>query len=225
MTDTYANYLAPAAMISAPISSSLTCFFVEPFFFPPSPCLSVNNTFFPLISHNNNNNVLLQPSPPLYPHPPQQPPLPTPGDQSSFPRLVRPPSPNFTYFTYLPPLSVAKYSIKTGLLALEHDHTYHRQHEEEEEEEGEEQEEGGKIKKTDKIVIALVDIKLVRGSMKATDTMRGGWVNVVGYIQREQKEREKEKGGVRVQALMVWSAEGVRLGEYESAVEEREKLG
>lgn len=139
---------------------------------------------------------------------------------------MRPPSPNFTYFIYLPPLSVAKYSIKTGLLALEHDHTYHRQHEEEEEEEeGEEQEEGSKIKKTDKIVIALVDIKLVRGSMKATDTMRGGWVNVVGYIQREQNEREKEKGGVRVQALMVWSAEGVRLGEYESAVEEREKLG
>lgn len=107
-------------------------------------------------------------------------------------------------------------------MALEHDHTYHHQHEEKEEKEGEE---GSKIKKTDKMVIALVDIKLVRGSMKATDTMRGAWVNVVGYIQREQKEKEKEKGGVRVQALMVWSAEGVRLGEYERAVEEREKLG
>lgn len=149
------------------------------------------------------------------------------------PSLPTPP-PNFTYYTYIPPLSVAKYCIKTGLLALEHDHTYHRQHKEEKEEkedkeekeeEKEGEEEGSKIKKTDKMVIALVDIKLVRGNMKATDRMRGAWVNVVGYIQREQKEKEKEKGGVRVQALMVWSAEGVRVGEYESAVEEREKLG
>ena len=74
-------------------------------------------------------------------------------------------------------------------------------------------------------MVALVDIKLVRGSMKATDTMRGGWLNVVGYIEREQKEREKGKGRVRVQALMLWSAEGVKVGEYESAVVEREKLG
>ena len=116
-------------------------------------------------------------------------------------------------------------------MALEHHHTHHRQHEEEEEEE--EEEEGGeeeekeesKSKKPDKMVIALVDITLVRGSMKATDTMKGEWVNVVGYVQREQKEKEKEKGGVRVQALMVWSAEGVRVTEYERAVEEREKLG
>lgn len=75
------------------------------------------------------------------------------------------------------------------------------------------------------MVVALVDINLVRGSMKATDTMRGGWVNVVGYVQREQREKEKKKGVVRVQALMVWSAEGVRVAEYERAVEEREKLG
>ncbi len=115
-------------------------------------------------------------------------------------------------------------------MALEHHHTHHRQHEEEEEEEEgegeeEEEEEESKSKKTDKMVIALVDITLVRGSMKATDTMRGEWVNVVGYVQREQKEKEKRKGGVRVQALMVWSAEGVRLREYERAVEEREKFG
>lgn len=61
--------------------------------------------------------------------------------------------------------------------------------------------------------------------MKATDTMRGGWLNVVGYIEQEQKERQKGKGRVMVQALMLWSAEGVRVGEYESAVVEREKLG
>lgn len=119
------------------------------------------------------------------------------------------------------------YSIKTGLLALEHHHTHNHQHEEEKdkEKEEEEEEEESKIKKTEKMVIALVDIKLVRENMKATDTMRGAWVNVVGYVQREQKEKEKRKGGVRVQALMVWSAEGVRLREYERAVEEREKLG
>lgn len=74
-------------------------------------------------------------------------------------------------------------------------------------------------------MVALVDIKLARESMKATDTMRGAWVNVVGYIQPDRKEKEKGKGRVRVQALMVWSAEGVRVGEYERAVEEREKLG
>lgn len=108
-------------------------------------------------------------------------------------------------------------------MALEHHPTHHRLHEEEEEEQKEEEE--SKNKKTDKMVIALVDIKLVRGSMKATDTMRGEWVNVVGYIQREQKEKENGKGGVRIQALMVWSAEGVRVGEYERAVEERENSG
>ena len=74
-------------------------------------------------------------------------------------------------------------------------------------------------------MVALVDINLVRERMKATDTMRGGWLNVVGYVEREQKKREKGKGRVRVQALMLWSAEGVRVGEYESAVVEREKLG
>ena len=137
-------------------------------------------------------------------------------------------------------------------MALEHDdythhHHRHRQHEDDElegaeddvgkeegdeEEEEEEKEEGSKIKKKTekekkkkkkKMVIALVDIKLVRGNMKARDTMKGEWVNVVGYIQREQNEKEKEKGGVRVQALMIWSAAGVRVREYESAVEEREK--
>lgn len=126
-------------------------------------------------------------------------------------------------------------------MALEHDdhttHDRHHQHDEEEEdqvgkkeqkdeeEEKEKEEEGRKIiKKKKKMVIALVDIKLVRGSMKARETMKGEWLNVLGYIQLEQKEKEKRKGGVRVQALMVWSAEGVRLREYESAVEEREIL-
>lgn len=96
-------------------------------------------------------------------------------------------------------------------MALEHHH--HRHHQDEEEE------------SKNKAVVALVDIKLVRESMKATDTMRGRWLNIVGYIEREQKEREKGKGRVKVQALMLWSAEGVRVGEYESAVVEREKLG
>lgn len=138
--------------------------------------------------------------------------------------------PSATIPTFPPPLSVANYSIKTGLLALEHHHTHHHHHhqhkEEEEGEEGEKEEEEDerKIEKKE-MVVALVDVKLVRGSMKATDTMKGGWVNVVGYVQREQKEKERRKGGVRVQALMVWSAEGVRVREYESAVEEREKLG
>lgn len=138
-------------------------------------------------------------------------------------RLPSPLPPHFTYYTYLLPPSVANYSIKTGLLALEHRHTHHHQHEKgEEEEEGEEE---STVKKTEKMVVALVDIKLARESMKATDTMRGAWVNVVGYIQPDRKEKEKRKGGMRVQALMVWSAEGVRVGEYERAVEEREKLG
>lgn len=94
-------------------------------------------------------------------------------------------------------------------MALEH---HHHPHQEEEE------------SKKNKVVVALVDIKLVRGRMKATDTMRGQWVNVVGYVQREQKEKEKGKGRVRVQALMLWSAEGVKVVEYERAVAEREKL-
>lgn len=95
-------------------------------------------------------------------------------------------------------------------MALEHRHRHYQDEEEE---------------SKNKAVVALVDINLVRERTKATDTMRGGWLNVVGYIEREQKERENGKVTVRVQALMLWSAEGVAVGEYESAMVEREKLG
>lgn len=71
----------------------------------------------------------------------------------------------------------------------------------------------------------------------------GAWVNVVGYVEgldgEEGSRRAKEKGGsvgkedvgveqvdggvvrVRVKAVMLWSAGGVKIGDYERAVEGR----
>ena len=43
--------------------------------------------------------------------------------------------------------------------------------------------------------------------MKTPDTQRGEWVNVVGFV-----------GGVKGQAVMLWSAGDVKLGQYEKTV-------
>ncbi|KAI4192156.1 MAG: hypothetical protein LQ346_004446 [Caloplaca aetnensis] len=90
---------------------------------------------------------------------------------------------------------------------------------------------------------AMVDVNLLLSTLKSTDTQVGEWVNVIGYVQGfvddgDTKEkmkwgsgagpRNKEKLGqqariVGVQAVMFWSAGGVKLSEYEKVVEMRKK--
>lgn len=63
----------------------------------------------------------------------------------------------------------------------------------------------------------MVDVTVIVETMKREDLEVGAWVNVVGYVQ---KSRGKGTGSVRVlvQAVTVWSAVAVRLGEYEKAL-------
>lgn len=92
-----------------------------------------------------------------------------------------------------------------------------------------------------------VDVNLLFDNLKSTDTQVGEWVNVTGYVERQEgipwkKERngvskngeetttsDKAEGTrvkqkparVKVQALMLWSAGGIKLSQYETALEER----
>lgn len=79
-----------------------------------------------------------------------------------------------------------------------------------------------------------MDVNLLLSTLKTTDTQRGEWVNIVGYVQgratnlrpesRAQKSRPDEVVGVKVQAIMLWSAGDVTLGEYEKALVERKHI-
>lgn len=82
--------------------------------------------------------------------------------------------------------------------------------------------------------MAWVDVHLLLSTLKPTDTQRGGWVNVVGYVggrtttsnpdSRARMARPDEVVGVKVQAIMLWSAGDVKLGEYEKTLAERKHV-
>lgn len=97
--------------------------------------------------------------------------------------------------------------------------------------------------------VALVDVNVILEGLKREETLVGAWINVVGYVEEVLKEgkngqgqrqgqaktglmTEKEDKGeeasrvvrVRVQAVMLWNAGGVRIGQYERTLEERLKL-
>ena len=108
---------------------------------------------------------------------------------------------------------VTKYDIKTGVLELQH--TYPPAY--------------------DINVIAVVDVNLLLENLKREDIVVGAWVNIVGYVEEVITKREKAKGSngnlgqggisgvnlVKVQAIMLWSAGGIKIGEYERALTER----
>ncbi|KAL9637672.1 MAG: hypothetical protein Q9164_002061 [Protoblastenia rupestris] len=87
-------------------------------------------------------------------------------------------------------------------------------------------------------VIAMVDLNLLLENINREDMEIGAWVNVVGYLgdvatdteesnHRRKRVRDEEfsKGRrtlrVEVQAVLLWNAGGVKLTDYEKAVEER----
>lgn len=67
-----------------------------------------------------------------------------------------------------------------------------------------------------------------------TDMQRGEWVNVVGYVEgrttnlrpesRARMDRSDEVVGVKVQAVMLWSAAGVNVGKYEKTLAEVKRV-
>ena len=88
---------------------------------------------------------------------------------------------------------------------------------------------------------------MILESLKREDTQVGAWVNIMGYVERILKEGKREQRQaqerallakdkrkweleapkvvrVKVQAIMLWSAGGVKIGEYERTLVERLKL-
>lgn len=63
---------------------------------------------------------------------------------------------------------------------------------------------------------AVVNLELLGETIKTTDTQIGEWVNVIGTVGEKSKSN-----GVRIKAVMLWSAGGIKLEEYEKAVEGR----
>ena len=89
-------------------------------------------------------------------------------------------------------------------------------------------------------VLALVDVNLLLENIKRENLEIGAWVNVLGYVgevvwggkrmlsrskgyKEERIDGERTIVRIQVQAVMMWGAGGVKLEEYEAAVEERLK--
>ena len=85
-------------------------------------------------------------------------------------------------------------------------------------------------------VAAHVDINLLLENTKRENLEVGAWVNIVGYVQnlkhpqpRIKAFREAQEVGssqsvhtiVQIQAIMLWSAGGIKINEYEKAVTQR----
>ena len=93
-----------------------------------------------------------------------------------------------------------------------------------------------------------VDVNLLLENLKSTDTQVGEWLNITGYVQHgkdpptriptgnvggiqnytasrtrgiEGRSAKQVANQVNVQAVMLWSAGGVNLGDYERSVESR----
>ena len=108
---------------------------------------------------------------------------------------------------------VTKYNISTGVLELQHAYP----------------------SGYDIIVIAVVDVNLLLENLKREDIAVGAWVNIVGYVGEtiNKKEKAKNLNGntgqegisrvavVKVQAIMLWSAGAIEVGEYERALTQR----
>lgn len=79
-----------------------------------------------------------------------------------------------------------------------------------------------------------VDVQLVLESIKAPDLQRCSWLNVIGYVRKSEQRRKKTSNPSAddikrapiptVQAINIWSAGAIRVGDYEAAlINQREK--
>jgi hypothetical protein len=81
-------------------------------------------------------------------------------------------------------------------------------------------------------VLAKVDVNLLTSSLKQEDITVGEWLNVIGYVNENREgnlqnlnlEPGKRIVDAPVQAIMVWSAGVVKLGEYEDAIQNRAEV-
>ena len=75
---------------------------------------------------------------------------------------------------------------------------------------------------------ALVDVNLLLSTLTATDMQRGEWVNVMGYVGDKILGFRRGDGGpgevrIKIQAILLWSAGSINLGEYEQILAEKQK--
>lgn len=106
---------------------------------------------------------------------------------------------------------VTKYTLSTGILTLQHAYNPH----------------------SATTAVALVDVSLLLENVKGEDLEVGAWLNVLGYCEGIVKERlhikdERGRDGdagrvpkVKMKAVMLWNAGGVKIGEYERVLAER----
>lgn len=103
-------------------------------------------------------------------------------------------------------LSVRTYNIQTGHLILEHN--YPRQ------------------KPPQQPPSVAVDINAVLETVTSQELSVGAWVNVLGYVRRKRRSdgdpalSESNPNPVYVEAVMVFPAGAVALGEYERILQE-----
>lgn len=107
--------------------------------------------------------------------------------------------------------SVAKYATSTASLMLQHNYPVVSAH---------------------STTIASVDVNLLLSTLKPTDTEVGEWVNVIGYVtsepvfttRAERRSEASKRATASVQAVMLWSAGSIKLGDYERVLTERKEV-
>lgn len=104
-----------------------------------------------------------------------------------------------------------KYDISTGHLILEHNYPRARG-----------QKEPAAVR---------VDINVLLESMKAEELRVGAWLNVLGYVREYQQEERQMMMindpnflSVYVEAVMIFPAGAVRVGEYERILQDSREI-
>jgi hypothetical protein len=94
---------------------------------------------------------------------------------------------------------VSKYSTNTAVLTLEHNHPPNNS------------------------VKALVDVRLLLNTLKSNETSIGEWVNVMGYVtsERIQGPPVNPKSEIKIQAIVLWSANSFNLEGYENSLDQK----
>jgi hypothetical protein len=79
-----------------------------------------------------------------------------------------------------------------------------------------------------------VDICLVLETVKAEVLESGCWINVIGYVRRpDSSQRKRKRQGsesttaantVAVQAVLLWNAGAIKVGNYEEIVSQQKEM-
>lgn len=79
--------------------------------------------------------------------------------------------------------------------------------------------------------MAVVQLDHVLESISPTTTQIGTWLNVIGFIRRDENTECKDLQAtpilkvVAVDAVMVWDAGSIQLDSYEKALDARKACG